>query len=157
MKQNFIFTFILLITPFVINAVPCYHTPTPPLLNLFFFLSNTSDPNLQTTHMTISQTPEYHIYNDTKIIAEIYSENDVQNKVSEYVFELCAMTNVTCPFTAGNTYSAKAEFQIPVTTKVVTVSVLTEHNQYLGCEIVVLKNITIPTLTTSNPTSTPYP
>ncbi|KAF0519093.1 hypothetical protein F8M41_016660 [Gigaspora margarita] len=107
--------------------------------------------------MTISQTPEYHIYNDTKLIAKIYFENDVQNKVSEYVFELCAMTNVTCPFTARNTYSAKAEFQIPVTTKVVIVSVLTEHNQYLDCEIVILKNITIPTLTTSNPTSTPHP
>ncbi|KAF0519095.1 hypothetical protein F8M41_016662 [Gigaspora margarita] len=158
MKRSCIFTFILLVTPFIVNAVPCYHSPTPPLLSLSFDLSNTSDPNFQTAKMNISQKSEFHIYNDTKLIAQIYSENDVQNKETEYALELCTIiTNITCPIMAGNAYSAQTQFLIPATTKIIAVSVLTDHNQYLGCEIIVFKNISLPSLTASIPTSTPHP
>ncbi|RIB15365.1 hypothetical protein C2G38_2093396 [Gigaspora rosea] len=157
MERNFIFTFILLLIPFVINAEPCYHSPTPPLLSLSINLSNASNPNTKIAQLSISQKPDYNIYNDTRILAEVYSENDVQNKETEYFFELCALSNITCPFPAGNSYSAQTNFSVPFNTKVIAVSVSTEFEKYIGCEVIVFQNITIPTLTTSIPTSTPHP
>ncbi|CAG8823792.1 7921_t:CDS:2, partial [Gigaspora margarita] len=144
----------------VVNATPCYHIPTPPLLDLFFLLNNASDPsnpNFKTAHMQIFQRSKFQIYNDTKLIAEIYTKDDDQNKETEYVFELCTMTNIPCPIIAGNAYSAKTQFLIPANTKIIGISVLTGHNKFLGCEIFVFKNISIPSLTTSIPTNTPHP
>ncbi|RIB15370.1 hypothetical protein C2G38_2093414 [Gigaspora rosea] len=157
MERNFIFTFILLLIPFVINAEPCYHPPTPPLLSLSINLSNASDPKTKIAQLSISQKPDYNIYNDTKFVVEVYSEDDVRNKATGYIFELCALSNITCPFPAGNSYSAQTNFSVPFNTKLIAVSVSTEHDKYIGCEVIVFKNITIPTLTTSFPASTPHP
>ncbi|CAG8843960.1 16525_t:CDS:1, partial [Gigaspora margarita] len=107
--------------------------------------------------MHISQQSEYNIYNDSNLLAEVYSENDIERIESKVVNNLCAQTNVTCPILAGTHYTAQAHFLIPNDTKVVAVSVLTENDKYLGCELYIFHNITIPTLTTSIPNSTPHP
>ncbi|CAG8684088.1 hypothetical protein C2G38_2093413 [Gigaspora rosea] len=159
MRQNIIFIILLLVTPFVINvnSVPCYITPTPPTLDLRFILFDTSHLGSFMALMYISQKAENNIYNDTKLFAEVYSENNIENYQNRFVFNLCALANLTCPILNGTLFSAQTHFIISNDTKVAAVSVSTEHDKHFGCEVYIFHNINIPTLTTSIPISTPHP
>ncbi|CAG8523305.1 26328_t:CDS:2 [Gigaspora margarita] len=146
----------------LVNAytTPCYHIPTPPLLNLDFLLGDPDEKNhyQRNSLLRITQKSEYNVYNDTKLLAEIYSENNdqFQNIETEYTFELCTMTNISCPISAGNVYFATTNFFVPANVSIIGFSVLTEQNQYLGCEMFVFKNLSIPSFTTV-PTNAPTP
>ncbi|CAG8583294.1 20963_t:CDS:1, partial [Gigaspora margarita] len=111
-----------------------HHVPTPPILGLRFILFDSSKPNIFNALMYISHQPELNIYNDSKLIVEIYSENDIENSKTKNVYDLCTIANITCPILAGIEYSAQTHFPIPNDTKIVGVSVLTGNNHYLGCE-----------------------
>ncbi|CAG8808958.1 19433_t:CDS:1, partial [Gigaspora rosea] len=126
-------------------------------LDLRFVLFDTSHSGSFMALMHISQKTENNIYNDSKLVAEVYSENNIENNRNRVVFNLCAVTNLTCPILAGTQYSAETHFIISNDTKVVTVSVSTEYDKHFGCEVYIFHNINIPTLTASIPTSTPHP